>query len=67
MQQVEAADGCGLTPAEAPGTFLISDGRGRILRVEPRSYRQSPVPIAERLVTPWDNHLAIADRPDRPV
>ncbi len=67
VHHVELADGCGLTPAEAPGAFIVSDGRGEILRVEPRAHRQAPVPIAERLVTPWDNHLATAALPDRPA
>ena len=67
LHHVELADGCGVTPAEAPGAFIVSDARGEILRIEPRSGRQSPIPIADRLVTPWDNHLAIAVLPARPV
>ncbi len=67
VDHVELADGCGLTPADTPGAFLVSDGRGQILRVEPRARRQSPVPIANQLVTPWDNHLATARLPDRAV
>ncbi len=67
VHHVELADGCGLTAAEAPGAFIVSDGRGEILRVEPRTGRQSPVPIADRLVTPWDNHLTTAALPERPV
>ncbi len=67
VHHVELADGCGLTPAEAPGAFIVSDGRGEVLRVEPRAGRQAPIPIADRLVTPWDNHLAIAALPERPA
>ncbi len=60
VHQVELADGCGVTAAAAPGVFIVSDGRGEVLRVEPRAGRQSPIPLADRLVTPWDNHLATA-------
>ena len=67
LHHVELADGCGLTPAETTGAFIVSDGRGQILRVEPRAGRQSPIPIADRLVTPWDNHLTTTALPDPPV
>jgi uncharacterized protein len=63
LHRIELADGCGVTPAEAPGAFIVSDAQGEILRIEPRTARHMPIPIAERLVTPWDNHLAIASLP----
>ena len=63
LHHVELADGCGVTPDAAPGAFIVSDARGEILRIEPRSGRQAAIPIADRLVTPWDNHLAIAALP----
>ena len=46
VDQVELADGCGVTAAAAPGVFVVSDGRGEVLRVEPRagSRRQWPSP-----------------------
>lgn len=57
LHHIELADGCGVAPAEAPGAFIVSDARGEILRIEPRTARHRPIPIADRLVTPWDNHL----------
>jgi hypothetical protein len=60
LHHVELADGCGLAPAGAPGAFVVSDGRGEVLRVEPRTGHQAPIALADRLVSPWDNHLTTA-------
>jgi hypothetical protein len=49
-----------------PAGCIVSDGSGEIVRAELRGASGS-VPIAERLVTPWDNHLATAALPDRQV
>ena len=57
---VDLPDGCGLAPGESPGTFLVTSGRGGVLRVEPREDRSTP--LASSFVTQarWDNHLAVA-------
>jgi hypothetical protein len=57
--QMELADGCGVAPAEAPGAFVITGGRGEVVRVEP-GHDQTPLGIAAQSFAAWDNHLAMA-------
>ena len=63
IDHVEVADGCGVAPADAPGAFVITGGRGDVVGSIPcwatgRRWR-SP----GRAGTAWDNHLAPAPRP----
>jgi hypothetical protein len=53
IDHVEVADGCGVAPADAPGAFMVTSGRGDAHRVEP----EGAVVAAGRTVTAWDNHL----------
>jgi uncharacterized protein len=62
IDQIEVADGCGVAAAETPGTFVVTGGRGDVLSVVPG--RSEPTPVAERLATAWDNHLALAPLPN---
>ena len=39
---VDLPDGCGLAPADAPGAFLLSSGRGGVVRVDPSGDRVTP-------------------------
>jgi hypothetical protein len=56
---VDLADGCGLAPGGGPGRFLLTSGRGGVVRVEPRDERVTV--LAASFVTRgrWDNHLAV--------
>jgi uncharacterized protein len=60
--QTELADGCGVAPADAPGAFVITGGRGEVVRVEP-GHEETPVRVAAQSLAVWDNHLMMA--PDR--
>jgi hypothetical protein len=56
---VDLPDGCGLAPGEAPGTFLLSSGRGGVVRVDPSADRVAPLPASFVTEGRWDNHLAV--------
>jgi hypothetical protein len=56
---VDLPDGCGLAPGEAPGTFLLSSGRGGVVRVDPSADRVTPLPSPFVTGARWDNHLAV--------
>jgi hypothetical protein len=56
---VDLPDGCGLAPGEAPGTFLLSSGRGGVVRVDPSADRVTPLPAPFATEARWDNHLAV--------
>ena len=43
---VDLPDGCGLAAADAPGAFLLTSGRGGVVRVEPSSERVTPLPAS---------------------
>jgi hypothetical protein len=51
------ADGCGLAPGDAPGTFVISSGTGTIHRHDCRTGHSDRLPGPERADIQWDNHL----------
>ncbi len=59
---VDLPDGCGLAPGEAPGTFLLSSGRGGVVRVDPSAARATPLPASFVAEARWDNHLAAGGR-----
>jgi hypothetical protein len=48
-----------VAPAEAPGAFVITGGRGAVLRVEPGRGQQTPVAVPGWTATAWDNHLMV--------
>jgi hypothetical protein len=61
---VRIADGCGVAPAGTPGAFVITGGRGDILRVETLDMTGAAMaPTATVLVQDprwqWDNHLTL--------
>jgi hypothetical protein len=60
VDQTEVADGCGVAPADAPGAFVITGGRGEVLRVEPGRGNPTPVVVAGQTAAAWDNHLVVA-------
>jgi hypothetical protein len=60
--QIDVADGCGVTPADAPGAFVITGGRGQVLRVDPARGDGAPVVVAAPSIAAWDNHVATAPR-----
>lgn len=58
------ADGCGVAPAGTPGAFVVTGGRGDILRVETLDGAGiATAPIATMLAQDpnwqWDNHLTL--------
>ena len=55
---VDLPDGCGLA-SDAVGEFLLSSGRGGVLRVEPATHRITPLPASFVARARWDNHLAV--------
>ena len=61
---VDLPDGCGLAAADAPGTFLLTSGRGGAVRAEPAGERVTPLPAGFLARARWDNHLAVG--PVRP-
>jgi uncharacterized protein len=58
IDQAEIADGCGVAPAEAPGTFVITGGRGDVVTIAAGQGGRTPMDVAGQ--TAWDNHLAMA-------
>ncbi|HEY7141562.1 MAG TPA: DUF1513 domain-containing protein [Methylomirabilota bacterium] len=56
---VDLADGCGLAPGAAPGRFLLTSGRGGVVRVEPGDDRTTALPATFTTRGRWDNHLAV--------
>jgi hypothetical protein len=56
---VELPAGCGLASADAPGTFLLTSGRGGVRRIELRERRITPLPATFVGSARWDNHLAL--------
>jgi uncharacterized protein len=63
IDHVEVVDGCGVAPADEPGAFVITGGRGDVLRIDPVLGNLAPVAVAGQTATAWDNHLALAPRP----
>jgi hypothetical protein len=61
---VDLPDGCGLAAADAPGAFLLTSGRGGVVRAEPAGERVTPLPASFVARARWDNHLAVG--PVRP-
>jgi hypothetical protein len=59
VDQMEVADGCGVAPGDAPGEFVITGGRGQVLRVAPGHDDQTPLVVAASTAA-WDNHLVMA-------
>jgi hypothetical protein len=62
IDHVEVADGCGVAPADEPGAFVITGGRGEVVRIDPVLGNRAPVAVAGQSGTAWDNHLAPAPR-----
>lgn len=63
---VDLPDGCGLAPADAPGTFLLTSGRGGVVRVAPPDDQVMSLPASFVARARWDNHLAVGrTRPTR--
>jgi uncharacterized protein len=60
IDHVEVVDGCGDAPADDPGTFVVTGGRGEVLRVEPGRGGCAPLTIPRATVAAWDNHLVTA-------
>jgi hypothetical protein len=62
INQMEVADGCGVAPGDAPGEFVITGGRGQVLRVDPAFGDRTPVAVAAASIAAWDNHVTMALR-----
>jgi uncharacterized protein len=62
IDHVEVADGCGVAPADEPGAFVITGGRGEVVRIDPVLGNRARVAVAGQSGTAWDNHLAPAPR-----
>jgi hypothetical protein len=60
IDRVEVGDGCGVAPADEPGAFVITGGRGDVLRVEPGRGEATPLVLAGLTASAWDNHLIAA-------
>jgi hypothetical protein len=60
IDRVEVGDGCGVAPAHKPGAFVITGGRGDVLRVEPGRGEATPLVLAGLTASAWDNHLIAA-------
>jgi hypothetical protein len=60
IDQAEVADGCGVAPAEDPGAFVVTSGRGEVFKVEPGRGRRELLTIPGATVAAWDNHLMTA-------
>ena len=58
IDQVEIADGRGVAPAQTPGAFVITGGRGDVVTIEPGQGGRPSMDVAGR--TAWDNHLMTA-------
>jgi hypothetical protein len=58
IDQVEIADGCGVAPAQTPGTFVITGGYGDVVTIEAGQGGRTPMDVAGQ--TAWDNHLMMA-------
>ena len=43
-----------------PEQFVITGGRGQVLRVDPGHDDRTPVVVAAPSIAAWDNHLAMA-------
>jgi hypothetical protein len=56
---VDLPDGCGLAPAAAPGTFLLTSGRGGALRVSTASSQVASLSTPFVARGRWDNHLTV--------
>jgi uncharacterized protein len=52
VDHMEVADGCGVAPSDAPGEFVITGGRGEVLRVAPGHDDRTPVVVAARASRP---------------
>jgi hypothetical protein len=57
---VDMPDGCGLAALDAPGTFLLTSGRGGVARIELPAGRSTPLPAPFVARARWDNHVAVA-------
>ncbi|HVJ35011.1 MAG TPA: DUF1513 domain-containing protein [Terriglobia bacterium] len=61
---IPVADGCGVAPAGAPGTFLLTGGRGDILLARTLDAADMPMKPEATVLTrnsswQWDNHLTL--------
>jgi len=61
---VRIADGCGVAPAGSPGAFVITGGRGDILRADTLDAAGALVAPSATLLAQdpswqWDNHLTL--------
>ncbi|HVJ43000.1 MAG TPA: DUF1513 domain-containing protein [Dongiaceae bacterium] len=61
---IAVADGCGVAPGTAPGEFLLTGGRGDILRVQALDVAGKPMAPTASILTrdsrwQWDNHLTL--------
>jgi uncharacterized protein len=55
---VDLPDGCGIA-SDAAGEFLLSSGRGGVVRVALPECRVTPLPAGFVARARWDNHLAV--------
>jgi uncharacterized protein len=57
---LDLADGCGLAPGAAPGRFVASSGRGRMVDYDARSgtAREIELEPMERM-SQWDHHMLV--------
>ncbi len=60
VDQMEVVDGCGVAPGDAPGEFVITGGRGQVLRFAPGHDDRTPLVVAAPTIAAWDNHLVMA-------
>jgi len=54
------ADGSGIAPADAPGQFLASSGRGGVVAVDARTGAQRRIQSEFLATAYWDNHMIVA-------
>lgn len=55
----QVADGCGVAPGDAPGTFFISSGTGTLHRHDCMTGATARLPGLPNEGIEWDNHLAL--------
>lgn len=60
IDRVEVSDGCGVAPADEPGAFVVTGGRGDVLRIEPGLGEATRLVLAGQTASAWDNHLTAA-------
>lgn len=63
LTSIRLQDGCGVSPTDQAGAFLITSGLGDILCFEPRTGRRQPLAFAALGPSSWDNHLRMRVAP----